>query len=53
MEKIRKLVLYVVTDKIAGVNCSLDEALKEENLCVLDYDYEELTPDELEEFELE
>ena len=45
----KKLVLYIHTSKIAGIDCSLDEMMEE--MEIVDYEVEDLTKEEREEFE--
>lgn len=46
----KKLVLYIHTNKIAGIDCSLDEMIKE--MEIVDFSVEDLTKEEREEFEI-
>lgn len=51
MEKMmKKVTLYVLTDKVAGIDCSLDTMLNE--MEIVDWDIEDLDSDELETFEI-
>lgn len=44
----KKLILYIHTDKIAGVDCSLEKMM--EQMEIVDFEIENLSQEEKEEF---
>ena len=45
----KKLILYIHADKVAGIDCSLEEMM--EQMEIVDFDIKDLTEEEREEFE--
>lgn len=45
----KKLILYIHTEKIAGIDCSLEEMMSQ--MEIVDFEIENLTQEEREEFE--